>query len=200
MSDYKPRIADALLKRKLAGKGAVLIQGPKWCGKTTTAEQIAASVIYLDAPDQLREVKIKADINPQELLAGATPRLLDEWQIVPQLWDTIRYEADHRKGFGHFILTGSSVPLQQEEEEVIKHTGTGRFGRLNMRPMSLFDRENQRERSVWPNCSMNLHPYLGTAISICQNLLSLPAVEVGPVPLKWTVRLLSTRHMTIARL
>ena len=139
MSDYKPRIADALLKRKLAGKGAVLIQGPKWCGKTTTAEQIAASVIYLDAPDQLREVKIKADINPQELLAGATPRLLDEWQIVPQLWDTIRYEADHRKGFGHFILTGSSVPLQQEEEEVIKHTGTGRFGRLNMRPMSLFE-------------------------------------------------------------
>ena len=139
MSDYKPRIADALLKRKLAGKGAVLIQGPKWCGKTTTAEQIAASVIYLDAPDQLREVKIKADINPQELLAGATPRLLDEWQIVPQLWDAIRYEADHRKGFGHFILTGSSVPLQQEEEEVIKHTGTGRFGRLNMRPMSLFE-------------------------------------------------------------
>ena len=113
MSDYKPRIADALLKRKLAGKGAVLIQGPKWCGKTTTAEQIAASVIYLDAPDQLREVKIKADINPQELLAGATPRLLDEWQIVPQLWDTIRYEADHRKGFGHFILTGSSEMSRQ---------------------------------------------------------------------------------------
>ena len=113
MSDYKPRIADALLKRKLAGKGAVLIQGPKWCGKTTTAEQIAASVIYLDAPDQLREVKIKADISPQELLAGATPRLLDEWQIVPQLWDTIRYEADHRKGFGHFILTGSSEMSRQ---------------------------------------------------------------------------------------
>ena len=98
MSDYKPRIADALLKRKLAGKGAVLIQGPKWCGKTTTAEQIAASVIYLDAPDQLKEIKIKADINPQELLSGATPRLLDEWQTVPQLWDTIRFEADHTKG------------------------------------------------------------------------------------------------------
>ena len=74
-----------------------------------------------------------------KLEGKAAPRLLDEWQIVPQLWDTIRYEADHRKGFGHFILTGSSVPLQQEEEEVIKHTGTGRFGRLNMRPMSLFE-------------------------------------------------------------
>ena len=78
MSDYKPRITDALLKRKLAGKGAVLIQGPKWCGKTTTAEQIAASFIYLDAPDKLKEIRIKADINPQELLASATPKLLDE--------------------------------------------------------------------------------------------------------------------------
>ena len=127
MSDYKPRIADALLKRKLAGKGAVLIQGPKWCGKTTTAEQIAASVIYLDAPDQLREVKIKADINPQELLAGATPRLLDEWQIVPQLWDTIRYEADHRKGFGHFILTGSS---EMNRQSIFCHCAICRLGKI----------------------------------------------------------------------
>ena len=85
MSDYKPRIADALLKRKLAGNGAVLIQGPQWCGKTTTVEQIAASFIYLDAPDKLKEIRIKADINPQELLASATPRLLDEWQTVPHI-------------------------------------------------------------------------------------------------------------------
>jgi len=139
MSEYKPRIADTLLKRKLSGKGAVLIEGPKWCGKTTTAEQIAGSIIYLDDPQHIKENKIKADISPLDLLSGETPRLLDEWQIVPQLWDTIRYEADHRSGFGHFILTGSSVPIQQEDTEAQKHSGTGRFGWLRMRPMSLFE-------------------------------------------------------------
>lgn len=139
MNEYKKRIADELLKRKLAGKGAVLIEGPKWCGKTTTAEQVAGSIIYLDDPQQIKENKIKADIAPLELLAGATPRLLDEWQIAPQLWDTIRYEADHRSGYGHFILTGSSVPIQKEDDEIINHSGTGRFGWLRMRPMSLYE-------------------------------------------------------------
>jgi len=123
----------------LAGKGAVLIEGPKWCGKTTTAEQIAGSVIYMDDPRHIKENKIKADISPLDLLSGATPRLLDEWQIVPQLWDTIRYEADHRDGYGHFILTGSSVPIQQEDNEAQNHSGTGRFGWLRMRPMSLYE-------------------------------------------------------------
>jgi len=139
MNEYKKRIADELLKRKLAGKGAVLIEGPKWCGKTTTAEQVAGSIIYLDDPQQIKENKIKADIAPLELLAGATPRLLDEWQIAPQLWDSIRYEADHRSGYGHFILTGSSVPIQKEDDEIINHSGTGRFGWLRMRPMSLYE-------------------------------------------------------------
>ena len=140
MSEYKTRIADALLKRKLSGKGAVLIQGPKWCGKTTTAEQIAGSVIYLDDPSHIKENMVKADLAPQDILSGKTPRLLDEWQILPQLWDAIRFEADHRDGFGHFILTGSTVPVRQEDEDnVIKHSGTGRFGWLRMRPMSLYE-------------------------------------------------------------
>lgn len=98
MSNYKQRIADALLERKLAGKGAVLIKGPKWCGKTTTAEQHSKSIIYLDDPKKIKENLVTADIAPQDLLAGETPRLLDEWQIAPQLWDAIRFEVDHRDG------------------------------------------------------------------------------------------------------
>ena len=144
---YKPRIADTVLARKLAGKGAVLIEGPKWCGKTTTAEQQAKSVIYMDDPANVKENLLKAELAPQELLQGETPRLLDEWQIAPQLWDTIRFEADHRKGNGHFILTGSSVPVdeeqedeeQQEESKIMRHTGTGRFGWVKMRPMALYE-------------------------------------------------------------
>ena len=144
---YKPRIADTVLARKLAGKGAVLIEGPKWCGKTTTAEQQAKSVIYMDDPTNVKENLLKAELAPQELLQGDTPRLLDEWQIAPQLWDTIRFEADHRKGNGHFILTGSSVPVdedqeddeEQEESKKIRHSGTGRFGWVRMRPMALYE-------------------------------------------------------------
>ena len=146
MDTYKPRIADYILARKLAGKGAVLIEGPKWCGKTTTAEQQAKSVIYMDDPKKVKENLIKADLAPQELLVGDTPRLLDEWQIAPQLWDTIRFEADHRSGNGHFILTGSSVPVEEEEDEetseenkIMRHSGTGRFGWVKMRPMALFE-------------------------------------------------------------
>ena len=110
MEGYKKRIADALLERKLKGNGAVVVEGPKWCGKTTTAEQLAKSVIYMDDPDKIKEHLTIADIRPRDLLQGDAPRLLDEWQIAPQLWDAIRFEVDHRKGQGHFILTGSSVP------------------------------------------------------------------------------------------
>ena len=144
---YKPRIADAILTRKLAGKGAVLIEGPKWCGKTTTAEQQANSIIYMDDPSHLRENLLKAELAPQELLQGDEPRLLDEWQIAPALWDAIRFESDHRKGNGHFILTGSSVPIDAEQEnegqvednKTMLHSGTGRFGWVKMRPMSLYE-------------------------------------------------------------
>ena len=145
MEGYKHRIADALLDRKLKGNGAVVVEGPKWCGKTTTAEQLAKSVIYMDDPDKITEHITMANIRPRDLLIGDNPRLLDEWQIAPQLWDTIRFEVDHRKGQGHFILTGSSVPIQEDDDEdipenqKIRHSGTGRFGWLRMRPMALYE-------------------------------------------------------------
>ena len=138
MGNYKPRIADKLLERKLKGKGAVLIEGPKWCGKTTTAEQIAKSILYMSKPEDLQSNLVAADVSPTSLLEGDTPRLIDEWQIAPKLWDAIRFEVDHRKGHGHFILTGSADPPKNDE---IFHTGTGRFSRLKMRPMSLFESE-----------------------------------------------------------
>ena len=142
MTEYKQRIADALLERKLAGKGAVVVEGPKWCGKTTTAEQHAKSILYMDDPQKIKENIVKADIAPQDLLTGATPRLLDEWQIAPKLWDAIRFESDHRNGYGHFILTGSSVPVEDYDakgNKLRQHSGTGRFGWLRMRPMALYE-------------------------------------------------------------
>lgn len=136
MSSYKPRIADALLARKLRGKGAVIVEGPKWCGKTTTAEQLAKSVLYMSKPEDLKENLLMSDIDPSSLLEGETPRLIDEWQIAPGLWDAVRFEVDHRGGVGHFILTGSAVPPRTAE---MVHSGTGRFSRLKMRPMSLYE-------------------------------------------------------------
>lgn len=136
MKKYKQRIADKLLKRRLHGIGAVLIEGPKWCGKTTTAAQQASTIIYMDDPSQITQNLRMADINPQKLLSGKTPMLIDEWQLAPKLWDAIRFEVDHRNGAGHFILTGSAVPADTKD---IHHSGTGRFSWLTMRPMSLFE-------------------------------------------------------------
>lgn len=136
MENYRKRVADEILKRKLEGKGAVLIEGPKWCGKTTTAEQIAGSILYMDDPEKREQNALMSTLNPKMLLDGDSPRLIDEWQIVPKLWDAIRFEIDHRKGFGHFILTGSAVPVETTE---ITHSGTGRITWMTMRPMSLFE-------------------------------------------------------------
>lgn len=136
MNDYKKRIADEMLQRKLKGKGAVLIEGPKWCGKTTTAEQVAKSVLYMANPESMGQNLTLADINPGILLKGEIPRLIDEWQIAPKLWDAVRFEVDHRKDEGQFILTGSAVP---SDKNLITHTGTGRFSFLLMRPMTLFE-------------------------------------------------------------
>ena len=136
MKKYRKRIADDILKRKLEGKGAVLIEGPKWCGKTTTAEQIASSVLYMDDPESKDQNISMADLNPKRLLRGETPRLIDEWQLAPKLWDAIRFEVDHRGEQGQFVLTGSAVPPDTKE---ITHSGTGRFTWLTMRPMSLFE-------------------------------------------------------------
>ncbi|MCH4208085.1 MAG: DUF4143 domain-containing protein [Solobacterium sp.] len=136
MANYKKRVADKLLERKLKSAGAVLIEGPKWCGKTTTAEQIAASVLYMDEPEKKEQNLRMAEIKPSVLLAGKKPRLIDEWQIAPTLWDSIRFSVDHGDGEGKFILTGSSVPADLSKTE---HSGTGRYARIKMRPMSLFE-------------------------------------------------------------
>lgn len=136
MENYKQRIADKILDKKLKGKGAVLIQGPKWCGKTTTAEQISNSILYMSQPEDKNQNLTLVDINPSLLLKGETPRLIDEWQIAPKLWDAIRFEVDHRRKEGQFILTGSAVPANMKE---VTHTGTGRFAWVVMRPMSLYE-------------------------------------------------------------
>lgn len=136
MKEYKPRIVDKTLEKKLKGKGAVLIQGPKWCGKTTTAEQSSKSVLYMANPEEKNQLISLVDIDPGFLLKGAVPRLIDEWQIAPKLWDAIRFEVDHRDEEGQFILTGSAVPADMDK---LTHTGTGRFAWLLMRPMSLYE-------------------------------------------------------------
>jgi predicted AAA+ superfamily ATPase len=139
MAKYKHRIADRLLERKLAGKGAVLIEGPKWCGKTTTAEQHAKSLLYMTESGKLEQNLQLARLNPALLLEGKKPRLIDEWQVAPSLWDSIRFESDHSSSLGLFILTGSAVPADLSQ---VVHTGTGRIGWLRMRPMSLWESED----------------------------------------------------------
>lgn len=134
--EYRERIADQLLRDKLEAMGAVLIEGPKACGKTTTAEQQAKSIIYMDDPDKQAQYRQMAQTNIRFLLEGETPRLIDEWQQVPQFWDAIRFEVDHRNEDGQFMLTGSAVPVDARE---IHHSGTGRYGWLTMRPMSLWE-------------------------------------------------------------
>lgn len=136
MRTYKFRIADDLLEARLRRKGAVLIEGPKWCGKTTTAEQHAASILYMADPQKRKQNLQAAKMNVGNILNGAVPRLIDEWQIAPTLWDSVRFEVDQRNEVGQFILTGSSVPPKSDE---IYHSGTGRFAKLLMRPMSLFE-------------------------------------------------------------
>ena len=136
---YKKRIVDTLLNRKLEGIGAVLIEGPKWCGKTTCAEQKAKSIVYMNDPKKSSMYMQLAKMSPQTLLEGESPKLIDEWQLAPSLWDTIRFEVDHRDGEGFFILTGSAVPAKTDD---IWHTGTGRFARIKMRTMSLWESED----------------------------------------------------------
>lgn len=135
---YKVRIADQLLAEKLEAMGAVLIEGPKACGKTKTAEQHAKSVLYMDDPSKKDQYRQLAQTNISYLLKGEKPRLIDEWQSVPQFWDAIRFDVDHSEGDGHYMLTGSAVPADLSQ---IEHTGTGRFGWLTMRPMSLWESE-----------------------------------------------------------
>ena len=133
---YRPRIADRLLERKLKGKGAVLIEGAKWCGKTTTAEQFCRSVLYMSEPGKVAQNIQLSRINPSLLLRGEKPRLIDEWQVAPRIWDAVRFESDHSNSLGLFVMTGSSVPPDMSE---VMHSGTGRFAWLRMRTMSLWE-------------------------------------------------------------
>ena len=141
MEKYKKRIADALLAEKLSYMGAVLVQGPKWCGKTTTSRQAVKSEVSLEDSVKGKSNRLLAQTRPDKLLEGAIPRLIDEWQEGPQLWDAVRSAVDHG-GRGMFVLTGSAVPPEVDDddgERVPRHTGTGRIARLTMRPMSLWE-------------------------------------------------------------
>lgn len=146
MKTYKQRILDKILQEELMGAGAVLIEGAKWCGKTTTAEQAAKSVIYMDETGKMDENISLARLKPDKILSGEYPRLIDEWQLAPMLWDSIRYNVDHAEAPGCYILTGSSVPVDDSE---IRHSGAGRFSWLKMRPMTLWEsQESSGEASL----------------------------------------------------
>ena len=132
---YLPRVVDALLEERLDATGAVLIAGPKWCGKTTTAEEQAKSVLKLKDPDKSKGYLATAETKPSLLLKGENPRLIDEWQMAPVLWDAVRNAVDERGEDGLFILTGSTTV----DDSVIMHSGTGRISRMIMYPMSLFE-------------------------------------------------------------
>lgn len=150
MNGYKNRVADRLLAEKLEAFGAVLIEGPKYCGKTTLASQQAGSILSMADTDTLGQNLALARTNISRLLAGAPPRLIDEWQIAPQFWDAVRNEVDKRNEDGQFMLTGSAVPPKPKKdesgniigEENIHHTGTGRISRLRLRTMSLWESED----------------------------------------------------------
>lgn len=141
--EYKKRIIDAVLSRKLSGAGAVLVEGPKWCGKTTTCEQHAKSALYMADPVHRERYLMQASVDITELMKGEQPRLIDEWQDAPKFWDAIRFDVDHSEGWGHYILTGSAVPPDDKNERSgkkdIVHSGTGRIVRVRMRPMSLWE-------------------------------------------------------------
>lgn len=133
--EYLKRVADKQLELRLEAFGAVQIKGPKWCGKTTTAEQYAKSVLKMQDPDKREAYLATVRTKPSILLKGETPRLIDEWQVAPVLWDAVRNAVDERRERGQFILTGSTVI----EDSEIMHTGTGRISRMSMYPMSLYE-------------------------------------------------------------
>jgi predicted AAA+ superfamily ATPase len=133
--EYLPRIADKKMALAMQSSGAVLIVGPKWCGKTETAKQFAKSALYMQNPDFAESYLKMASLKPSELLKGETPRLIDEWQDAPVLWNAVRFAVDQRKERGQFILTGSVVPAIAKN----MHSGAGRISRMKMRTMSLYE-------------------------------------------------------------
>ena len=139
MKEYVPRIIDSLLDLKLSAKGAVVIEGAKWCGKTTSAKQKAKSVILMNEPARRTYYDEVMQIDPGILLKGDVPRLIDEWQLYPGLLDAVRFAVDERAEFSQFILTGSVTPTKKRKSNAYRHSGAGRFSWLTMRPMTLFE-------------------------------------------------------------
>ena len=186
MVNYQSRVVDSQLRRKLQTIGAVLIEGPKLCGKSTTAAMQAKSVLFME-PGRTLEI---AALNPKLLLEGDAPRLIDEWQLAPQLWDTIRREVDRRGGIpGQFILTGSAVPA---DKSGIMHTGTGRFGWLKMRPMTLFESQES-------NGSVSLGALFdGDQNIACTSSLSLEDVAFAACRGGWPTALKQTGEPALA--
>lgn len=180
---YYSRIADKVLKDRLDAFGAVLVEGPKWCGKTTTAAHHAKSIIRLQDPDMREAYMATAQTRPSNLLKGATPRLIDEWQDAPVIWDAVRVAVDNRQKSGQFILTGSN----SVDKEKIRHSGTGRIARIRMQPMSLYEsKESTGEISL--RCLFNDPHYRidGEVSSMTVNDLIFAACRGG-----WPASLIS---------
>ncbi len=166
---YLNRITDEILKKKLKSSGAVLIEGPKWCGKSTTCKMHANSVVYLQDPMTRDQEKALAYNAPQIFLDREPPFLIDEWQEAPILWDAIRYEVDSRRAFGQFILTGSATPLEEKQKQEIKHSGIGRITRIRMWTMSLYESGDSsgtislssmfNNENIGSTCSKDLRDY-----------------------------------------
>lgn len=167
---YLSRYADDILKQSLASSGAVWIQGPKWCGKTRTASMQAKSVLLMQDPDETQNYIQTADIKPSLLLQGKTPRLIDEWQMAPVIWDAVRYAVDQRGETGQFILTGSTLPLNND----VMHSGTGRIARMLMRTMSLFESRESNGQVSLTNLFDGMEPE-GTSALDLQELAYLIA-------------------------
>lgn len=148
-TSLRPRLMDGMLTEYLETFGAVYIRGPKWCGKTTTAGRKAGSVLWMQDADHAQTYRELAALFPSRLLEGATPRLIDEWQTAPALWDAVRFEVDKRGDVGQFILTGSAVAGREN----VSHSGTGRIATLDMHPMTLLE---SRESSAAVSCSAYL--------------------------------------------
>ena len=186
-ANYYPRICDQVLSQKLQLTGATLVVGPKWCGKTETALQAARSVIYIQSDPQYKET---GKLMPSLLLEGETPRLIDEWQEVPELWNAVRHSVDQRKKQGQFILTGSATPRDEE----LAHSGIGRISRIQMRPMSLYESKESTgsvslkalfdgEHEIAAVSSMDI-PQL--AFSICRG--GWPGAVTLPTGSEWLAR------------
>jgi len=173
MKQYYPRIIDELLKKKLRTSGAVLLKGPKWCGKSTSASRIAKSIIFMQDPSTREQNIALAKASPKIFLDKETPLLIDEWQTIPFIWDAIRFEIDQRNAFNQFILTGSSSPIETSK---ISHSGLGRITTLVMRPMSLYEsRDSSGEYSIkdlfnglYPSGAISKHDILDYAYLACR--------------------------------